>query len=135
MACRLSEIQPRIGKPVPYSQCFCLRDPEPDIFRRSATPEAEDLTPYYCYIVRCRDDSLYTGITNNIERRIAVHNRGKGGAYTASRCPVVLVYSERVGSKGDALRRELEIKSLTRSQKLALIDKEMMEEDVNGKDQ
>ena len=124
MAHRLSEVQPRIRASVPYGQCFCFGDPEPDIFRRSATPEAEDLNPYYCYIVRCKDDSLYTGITNNIERRIAVHNKGKGGAYTASRCPVVLVYSERVGSKGDALRRELEIKSLTRSQKLALIDKE-----------
>ena len=77
---------------------------------------------YYCYIVRCCDDTLYTGITNNLERRIAVHNKGKGGAYTASRCPVELVYSEYIGSKGDALRRELQIKSLTRVQKLALIN-------------
>ena len=80
------------------------------------------MKPYYCYIVRCRDDSLYTGITNDVERRIAVHNKGKGGAYTASRCPVELVYSECIGSKGDALRRELEIKALTRSQKLSLIE-------------
>ena len=82
---------------------------------------AED---YYCYIVRCADDTLYTGITNNLERRIAVHNKGKGGAYTAARCPVTLVYQEHVGSKGDALRRELEIKALTREQKLALIARE-----------
>ena len=93
-------------------------------FRRVSTQEDRELKPYYCYIVRCRDDSLYTGITNDVERRIAVHNKGKGGAYTASRCPVELVYSECVGSKGDALRRELEIKSLTRSQKLALIKKQ-----------
>ena len=82
---------------------------------------AED---YYCYIVRCADDTLYTGITNDLERRIAVHNKGKGGAYTASRCPVTLVYREHVGRKGDALRRELEIKALTREQKLALIAQE-----------
>lgn len=79
---------------------------------------------YYCYIVRCSDGTLYTGITNDLERRIAVHNKGKGGAYTASRCPVELVYSETVGAKGDALRRELQIKALTRSQKLALINGE-----------
>ena len=82
---------------------------------------AED---YYCYIVRCADDTLYTGITNNLERRIAVHNKGKGGAYTAARGPVTLVYREYVGNKGDALRRELEIKALTREQKLALIAQE-----------
>lgn len=79
---------------------------------------------YYCYIVCCRDNTLYTGITNDLERRIAVHNKGKGGAYTASRRPVRLVYSEFVGAKGDALRRELEIKSWTRSRKLALINRE-----------
>ncbi len=84
--------------------------------------KTDEISAYYCYIVRCSDDTLYTGITNNLERRIAVHNKGKGGAYTASRCPVELVYSEYIGSKGDALRRELQIKSLPRAQKLALIN-------------
>ncbi|MBQ4511581.1 MAG: GIY-YIG nuclease family protein [Anaerolineaceae bacterium] len=88
------------------------------------TEESEENAPYYCYIVRCSDGTLYTGITNNLERRIAVHNKGKGGAYTASRCPVELVFSELIGEKGDALRRELQIKSLTRSQKLSLINRE-----------
>lgn len=82
------------------------------------------MKPYYCYILRCRDDTLYTGITNDLDHRVAVHNKGKGGAYTASRCPVELVYSEYVGTKGDALRRELEIKALTRREKLALIERE-----------
>ena len=86
--------------------------------------EPEETAPYYCYIVRCSDNTLYTGITNDLERRIAVHNRRKGGAYTASRCPVELVYSEFAGSKGDALRRELAIKALSRAQKLALINQE-----------
>ena len=53
-----------------------------------------------------------------------MHNKGKGGAYTASRGPVVLVHSERIGAKGDALRRELEIKAMTRKEKLALINGE-----------
>ncbi len=55
---------------------------------------------------------------------MSAHNKGKGGAYTASRCPVRLVYSEYIGTKGDALRRELQIKSMTREQKLALINRE-----------
>lgn len=88
------------------------------------TEGSEDPAPYYCYIVRCSDNTLYTGITNNLERRIAVHNKGKGGAYTAARRPVELLYSEYAGSKGDALRRELAIKALSRSQKLALINQE-----------
>ena len=91
--------------------------------RRISTDTKEEKAPYYCYIVRCRDNTLYTGITNNLEKRIAVHNKGKGGAYTASRCPVELVYSEYAGSKSEALRRELQIKSFTRKKKLALIEK------------
>ena len=81
----------------------------------------EGSAPYYCYIVCCSDGTLYTGITNNLERRIAAHNKGTGAAYTASRRPVELVYSESVGTKGDALRRELQIKAMTRSQKLELV--------------
>ena len=101
-----------------------IRRFRPDFFRRSATEKDEGLKPYYCYILRCADGTLYTGITNDLERRVAVHNKGKGGAYTASRLPVEPVYTELIGSKGDALRRELEIKSLTRSQKLALVNGE-----------
>ena len=74
--------------------------------------------------MRCSDDTLYTGITNDLEKRIATHNKGKGGAYTSSRCPVSLVYTELIGGKGDALRREREIKSMTRNRKLTLINGE-----------
>ena len=83
--------------------------------------KSEETKPYYCYIVRCCDGTLYTGITNDLERRITAHNNGKGAAYTASRCPVELLYRESVGGKGDALRRELQIKKLRRNQKLELI--------------
>lgn len=75
----------------------------------------------FVYILRCSDGSLYTGWTNDIPRRVAAHNAGAGAKYTKSRRPVVPVYSEELPSKPDALRREAEIKKLTRAQKLELI--------------
>ncbi len=77
---------------------------------------------YIVYILRCADASLYTGITNDLSRRAAVHNSGKGGKYTRSRRPVIPVYWENVPDKSAALRRELEIKALTRAEKVALIE-------------
>ena len=76
---------------------------------------------YYVYMLRCRDGTLYTGITTDVERRAAVHNRGKGAKYTRSRLPVTVVYRESQPDKSAALKRELEIKGLTRVQKLRLI--------------
>ena len=75
------------------------------------------------YILRCRDGSLYTGITNDLEKRIAAHNSGKGAKYTRSRAPVQLVYSEECGDHSTALKRELEIKALPRDAKMKLIEK------------
>ena len=72
------------------------------------------------YLARCRDGSLYTGITTDPERRLKEHNQGLGAAYTRSRLPVTLVYSEVAGSRSQALRREYAIKSLTRAAKEAL---------------
>ena len=62
------------------------------------------------YILRCNDGSLYTGITTDVEKRLAVHNSGKGAKYTRSRKPVELVYAEKCGNHSAALKRELEIK-------------------------
>ncbi len=76
---------------------------------------------FYTYIVRCRDGSLYTGWTTDIEDRVKKHSEGRGAKYTRSRRPVTLVYCERLRSARDAQRREREIKKLTRGQKLALI--------------
>ena len=76
----------------------------------------------YVYMLRCRDDSLYTGWTNNLEKRLKAHNSGKGGKYTASRRPVELVYFETFPTKQEAMSREYAIKQLTRDQKLALLD-------------
>ena len=76
---------------------------------------------YIVYILRCGDGSLYTGITNNLEHRVAVHNSGKGAKYTRSRLPVIPVYWETMPDKGSALRKEIEIKRLSREEKLQLI--------------
>ena len=76
---------------------------------------------YYVYIVTCADGTLYTGITKDLETRLALHNNGKGARYTSGRTPVTLAYSETSTSKSAALRRELEIKKLPRAKKLLLI--------------
>ena len=73
------------------------------------------------YLLRCRDGSLYTGITNNLARRLAAHRAGTASAYTRARGPVRLVYREPVRDRSAALRREAEIKRLTRQAKLELI--------------
>lgn len=74
----------------------------------------------YTYVVRCRDDSLYTGWTNNLQKRIKNHNEGKGAKYTKTRRPVELVYYEAFSTKEEAMRREYQIKQLNKKDKLAL---------------
>jgi len=76
---------------------------------------------YYLYILQCQDKSLYTGITNNLERRFLEHKNKKGGHYTASHKAQKIVYFERFQTKNKALKREAQIKSLKRKAKLALI--------------
>lgn len=78
---------------------------------------------WFVYILNCADGTLYTGITNDLDRRIKAHNAGTASKYTRVRRPVSIVYSEEVETKGDALRRELQIKRLTRSEKMAIIKK------------
>jgi putative endonuclease len=75
---------------------------------------------FFCYIVQCADGSLYTGYTVDIEARLKAHNAGRGGRYTRSRCPVVLIYSERQPTRTAAMRREAAIKRWTRARKLRL---------------
>lgn len=79
------------------------------------------MTTWYVYILRCADGSLYTGIAVDLEKRFAVHQRGRGAKYTRGRLPVKLVYQEHSGSKGEALRREAQIKKFTKRQKEALV--------------
>ena len=76
----------------------------------------------YTYILKCADNTLYTGWTNNLEKRIQSHNSGKGSKYTRMRCPVELVYYECFQTKHEALIRESAIKQMTRAKKQALIN-------------
>ena len=77
---------------------------------------------WHVYIVKCSDGSLYTGVALDVDDRVNRHNAGKGAKYTRSRKPVELVYTESVDSKGDALRREYEIKQLAVKEKHRLIE-------------
>lgn len=79
---------------------------------------------YYVYILRCRDGSLYTGITTDLKRRLAEHKAGEGGHYTRSRGAQKVVYSEKARGRSAAQKREAEIKSWTRIEKLKLIYKQ-----------
>lgn len=77
---------------------------------------------HYVYIVRCSDESLYTGYTEDIEKRINTHNEGNGAKYTRGRLPVDLCYFEVFDNKSDAMKREYRIKQLSRKKKLKLIE-------------
>ena len=77
---------------------------------------------WYLYILRCGDDTLYTGITNDISARLKAHASGKGAKYTRGRGPLELVYQEQQESYSAALKREHQVKQLTRTQKLHMID-------------
>lgn len=74
-----------------------------------------------CYIMRCADDTLYTGITNDLEKRLAAHNAGTASKYTRARGPVELVFVEDCADRSVASKRELAIKNLTREEKIVLI--------------
>lgn len=76
------------------------------------------------YILQCADGTFYTGWTNDPEKRLAAHNAGTGSKYTRARLPVTMVYLEEHDTKEEAMRREWQIKQLTRAEKLALIKKQ-----------
>ncbi len=76
---------------------------------------------YFTYFVRCADGTLYSGWTVDLDRRIRAHNAGRGAKYTRSRRPVELVYCETWDTRGDALRRERQLKQLSRREKEAVI--------------
>lgn len=79
----------------------------------------------YTYIVECSDRTLYTGWTNNLEKRLEAHNAGKGARYTKTRRPVKLVYQEQFETKEEAMSREYHIKQLSRKEKLKLIQEKI----------
>jgi predicted GIY-YIG superfamily endonuclease len=77
---------------------------------------------WFVYVLRCRDGSLYTGISTDVEKRVAVHNAGKGARYTRPRLPVAVVHLERKRSRSTALKREAAIKSLSRAEKMNMLN-------------
>ena len=85
----------------------------------------------YTYILKCKDGSLYTGWTNDLEQRVAAHNTGKGAKYTRGRGPVQLVYLEEFDTKQEAMSKEAKIKRLTRKEKLLLIENYQQEQKLN----
>ena len=93
---------------------ICITEPNQNIV-------SKEQEKWFVYILECRDKSFYTGITNNIEKRLLTHNTGKGAKYTKARRPVTLKYYELLNSKSSALKREIAIKKLSRNQKIKLI--------------
>ena len=83
---------------------------------------------WFVYILRCGDGTLYTGVTDDVQRRLAAHRAGKGAKYTRGRGPPELVYTQEQPDKSAALKREAAIKRLSRAEKLALIAEENGEE-------
>lgn len=79
--------------------------------------------PYHLYILRCSDNSLYTGITPDLEARLEKHASGKGSKYVRSRLPFECVYTEVYSSKSEALKREMEVKALNKQEKEHLISR------------
>jgi putative endonuclease len=76
---------------------------------------------WVCYLLKCADDTLYCGITNDLDKRIAAHNAGEGAKYTRSRIPVKLVFSEPCENRSAASKREGQVKKLKRMEKLLLV--------------
>ncbi|HKJ82861.1 MAG TPA: GIY-YIG nuclease family protein [Mariprofundaceae bacterium] len=79
------------------------------------------LSTWFLYLIRCRDGSLYTGITTDVARRIAEHESGKGAKYLRGKGPLTLVHQQKIGSRSEALAAEAAVKKLSRAEKEAMI--------------
>jgi putative endonuclease len=88
--------------------------------------------PWYLYLVRCKDGTLYTGISNDVARRLAAHDGGRGARYLRGRGPLALARKLRVGSHGDALRLERRVKRLPRARKEKLVAGKIRLRDLFG---
>lgn len=101
---------------------------------RMKEPKTQEEERNYTYILECGDGSLYTGWTNNLERRLKAHNEGKGAKYTKTRRPLRLKYYEIFPTKEEAMSREYAIKRMTRKQKEELCRKERVRQTVPDKE-
>ncbi len=89
---------------------------------RKASKRARSRQKWFLYILQCSDGSLYTGITNDLERRFEIHSKGRGAKYTRSRLPLTLLYSEKCRNRVAAMVRECAVKALPRKKKTELIE-------------
>jgi putative endonuclease len=89
---------------------------------------------HFFYVLTCTDGSLYGGYTNNLKRRIKLHNEGKGAKYTRGRGPVILTFFRGYGNKGEALRAEYHFKQLPRKKKVEFLIRETSDDDVAAKE-
>jgi len=78
--------------------------------------------PYFVYLLKCRTNTYYCGYTSDLKKRVETHNAGKGAKYTKVRRPVFLVYSEQFETRSEAMKREIQIKRLSRAEKIAIIE-------------
>ncbi len=99
----------------------CGKEEGPPGTKQPAPMDQDTLCMWHLYIVACADGTLYTGVAKDVEARVKQHNIGRGARYTRGRLPVDLVYSERVGAHGDALRRERQVKRMRLQRKQLLI--------------
>jgi len=76
---------------------------------------------WFTYIIKCKDSSLYTGVTNDLDKRFQAHKQGKGAKYTSSHKVLKIVFSEKFSTRSEAMKREIEIKKLTHKEKVDLI--------------
>ncbi|MBI2039619.1 GIY-YIG nuclease family protein [Candidatus Microgenomates bacterium] len=76
---------------------------------------------WFVYVLLCKDGSLYTGVSNNLEKRFSDHKNGKGGHYTRSHQPLKMIYSEKLPNQSEALKRERQIKGWSREQKIRIL--------------
>lgn len=90
----------------------------------------KSMKPWFVYMLRMSDGTLYTGITNDLEKRLRMHNEGRGAKYTRGRKPARLIYSKKMESRSEALKAEAQIKSFTRKEKLQLAKRKMAHEET-----
>lgn len=88
--------------------------------------EQKEASYFYAYMLRCADETLYSGYTTDLKRRVAAHNSGTGAKYTRSRRPVELVWAEKYSTKHEAMQREAALKKLKRADKLRLLEQAHM---------
>jgi len=89
--------------------------------KKTSPKKVKPADRWYLYLLRCGDSSLYTGITNNLERRLKMHQSGKASRYTRTHAPVEMIYSETCGDRSSALIRECEVKEWPRAKKELLV--------------